>query len=235
LVWIGYTNVGQGSGRKIANANTKLIGIGTRKILRKSITGDAPAHVLNLGSSTLEFRTIQSPFINKDIFAHLEKKGVKITHSDIKAGPGIDLVADVTSDEGTKKLMSSGANVILVSNLLEHVEDLNSVIYNLTSLVPQRGSLLITGPYLFPHHPDPIDNGWRPSLEEVSALFPDFKVVTARYTFGWASGYGMRTSPSKVRQVLSGLLIAFSALITGAPLPQQRFAAWCLHLSRISA
>jgi hypothetical protein len=216
-------------------SEARFLRLNLRNILSNSIIGHAPANVLNLGSSTLEFRTIQSPFIDKYIFAPLEKKGVKITHSDIKAGPGIDLVADITSDEGTKKLMSCGANVILVSNLLEHVEDLNSAIYNLSSLVPQGGSLLITGPYLFPHHPDPIDNGWRPSLEEVSALFPDFKVVTARYTFGWASGYGMRTSPSKVRQVLSGLLIAFSALITGAPLPQQRFAAWCLHLSRISA
>ena len=215
-------------------SEARFLRLNLRSILRTSIIDQAPAHVLNLGSSTLEFRTIQSPFIHKYIFAPLEKKGVKITHSDIKAGAGIDLVADITSDEGTKKLMSSGANIILVSNLLEHVEDVNSAIDNLSSLVPQRGNLLITGPYLFPHHPDPIDNGWRPSLEEVSALFPDFKIVAARYVFGWASAYGMPPSPSKVRQIVSGLLLALSASIRGAPLPQQRFAAWCLHLSRVT-
>ena len=51
--------------------------------------------LLNLGSSTKEFRTVNQPFIEEIIFIPLRENGVKIIHSDTKKDDGVDLVGDI--------------------------------------------------------------------------------------------------------------------------------------------
>lgn len=34
-------------------------------------------------------------------------------------------------------------------------------------------------PHSYPFHPDPIDNGFRPNVEQLAALFPDTELVDA--------------------------------------------------------
>ena len=47
-------------------------------------------------------------------------------------------------------------------------------------LVPAGGILVITVPYSYPYHPDPIDTLYRPSAEELCALFPGYEVLYAQ-------------------------------------------------------
>lgn len=201
-----------------------------RVIQKKLKKSGHPPHVLNLGSSTYEFRKLESPFIDRYIFAPLEKSGVSVTHCDLKAGQGVDIVADITTPEGEKTCLSLRANIVLVNNLLEHVTDIEKVTNSIRRLIPKDGHLLITGPYIFPHHPDPIDNGFRPSLEEVQLYFPDFKVTEGIYKYGLASAYGVRPSLSKARQVLASIVTAIIDKTNGQQVDNLILAAWCLHL-----
>ena len=60
-----------------------------------SIPDDLLFPLLNIGSSTLEFRTQTQPYIDKNIFAPLRARGGKIYHLDVKYSPDIDIVGDL--------------------------------------------------------------------------------------------------------------------------------------------
>jgi len=109
--------------------------------------------VLDVGSSTLKFRTIIQPYIDKNIFQPLRDKEVKISYLDNKDGIGIDIVADVSNKRFT---LPQKYDLVICTNLLEHVSDLKTTIFNISSLVRKGGYLLITVPLIYPYHPDPI-------------------------------------------------------------------------------
>lgn len=52
--------------------------------------------MLNVGSSTEEFRTKKQPWIDQFIFKPIREKGYKVVHTDIKKDVGVDLVGDLT-------------------------------------------------------------------------------------------------------------------------------------------
>ena len=60
-----------------------------------AISDDQLFPLLNIGSSTLEFRTVTQPYIDHNIFTPLRKRGGTVYHADIKAAPGVDLVGDL--------------------------------------------------------------------------------------------------------------------------------------------
>ena len=128
--------------------------------------------VANLGSSTSEFRQIVQPHINKEIIIPLEDKGAIITHIDIKKDAGVDIEADLTAMD-----FSDAVNLIfdlvICTNMLEHVEDISLVVNNIFKICSPNAYLLITVPRRYPLHFDPIDNGFRPRPEELSALFSE--------------------------------------------------------------
>ncbi len=52
--------------------------------------------LLNIGSSTLEFRTQIQPYIEQNIFGPLRARNSDgVYHLDIKSAPGVDLVGDL--------------------------------------------------------------------------------------------------------------------------------------------
>ena len=51
--------------------------------------------LLNVGSSTGEFRTTVQPHIDAKVFAPLRARGGKVLHLDIKAAEGVDIVGDL--------------------------------------------------------------------------------------------------------------------------------------------
>jgi 2-polyprenyl-3-methyl-5-hydroxy-6-metoxy-1,4-benzoquinol methylase len=123
---------------------------------------------LDVGSSTSEFRTVSQSHIDKNIFQPLREKGVKISHMDLKKGTGVDIVADISSERFT---LSQKYDLVICTNLLEHVLDLKTTIFNISSLIREGGYLLITVPLIYPYHPDPIDNLSRFTPQELSRLF----------------------------------------------------------------
>ena len=89
-----------------------------REIINRSKKGDK---LLNIGSSSLNFRTNIQPHIHKNIFDFVSKKGVKITHTDIQDVEGVDLVGDLLDEEFVKTLENEQFDIIVCSNLLEHL------------------------------------------------------------------------------------------------------------------
>jgi len=124
------------------------------------------ATVLDIGSSTLAFRTVAQPYVDRNVFAPLRERGVKVLHLDARPEPGVDIVADVTRLEGVEGTF----DVVLCTNLLEHVTDRAETLRNVKRVVGPSGLLLVTVPRRYPIHPDPIDTGFRPTAREVAEL-----------------------------------------------------------------
>ena len=51
--------------------------------------------LLNLGSSTRAFRTVDKPHIERDLFAPLARAGIAVFHSDLKQADGVDHSGDL--------------------------------------------------------------------------------------------------------------------------------------------
>ena len=128
---------------------------------------DVLSPLLNLGSSTADYREKQCPYSEETLFAPLSRRGIKIVHADPKSESGVDFVGDILDPNVLLELRNLGVKSILSSNMLEHVKDIESVCHTLVEICPQEGLLGISVPYKYPYHPDPVDNGFRPSLQEL--------------------------------------------------------------------
>lgn len=114
---------------------------------------------------------------------------------DIEAAEGVDVVADV-SDLGAIRSLNQTFDAIVVSNLLEHVEDPVAALRNVCTLASASTLLIITGPAVYPYHPDPIDNGLRPNRTELGLLLSSGGLKLLRYERRWhltASGATCRS------------------------------------------
>ncbi|QEC69093.1 class I SAM-dependent methyltransferase [Panacibacter ginsenosidivorans] len=126
--------------------------------------------IANIGSSTALFREALQPHIHEHIFKPLQQKGYPIYHVDVKEDNGVDMVADITQPTFATQ-HTNAFDIVICTNMLEHVEDINAVVQNLYTACRNNGYLLITVPYKYKKHLDPIDNMFRPTPEEITALF----------------------------------------------------------------
>lgn len=127
--------------------------------------------LLNIGSSDLKFRTQTQPWIQDELFSPIEGMGVKVFHCDLKAQDGVDLVGDFFDEDVFRTIKATRARSLICSNILEHVLDPNAFIRRCLDLVESGGIIIVTVPFDYPYHADPIDTMFRPSPEEVLALF----------------------------------------------------------------
>ena len=140
---------------------------------------EALAIVLDVGSANREFRTVAQPWIQRRIFDPLSARSASVVFSDVKAAAGVDVAADLMTAQGLDRLQSVGACLVLCCNVLEHVADAAAFAARLGTLVDKGGRLLVTVPYRYPHHSDPIDTMFRPNVAELVALFDGFDVERA--------------------------------------------------------
>ncbi len=133
--------------------------------------------VLNIGSQTSYFRTKQQPFVQQNLFDVLNKLNCKVIHVDLQSGDGIDEVGDVTNPIVIERLKKYNANVLICSNLLEHLEERTVFCKSLTDIMPTDSLLFFSGPYEFPYHEDPIDTMFRPTIDEVKQEFNQLDLV----------------------------------------------------------
>ena len=131
----------------------------------------AVSPLLNLGSSTREFREVAKPHIQAELFGPLEAAGIEIVHSDLKQADGVDLVGDIADPAVRAALAARGFRSLLCANLLEHVRDRGAVAAACEEIVGPGGLILATVPSSYPYHADPIDTGYRPAPAELAALF----------------------------------------------------------------
>ena len=131
----------------------------------------APSPLLNVGASTLHFRTAVQPHIERELFGPLASEGVEIVHSDLKAGEGIDIVGDILDRSTADSLRVRRFRALICANLLEHVRDPAAAAAACEAVVGPGGLILATAPSSYPYHADPIDTGFRPTPATLAALF----------------------------------------------------------------
>jgi hypothetical protein len=95
-------------------------------ILSREVFNKKDSVILNIGSSTKYFRESSQPWVERYIFRPLRFLSCQVVNIDIKLDEGVDFVADITKELDLNKLKAFNADIIMASNLLEHVEDLRS-------------------------------------------------------------------------------------------------------------
>lgn len=133
-------------------------------------------NAVDIGASTLEFRTIKQPYIEKNIYQPLIKRGIKITQLDAKKEDGVDIVCNISDIKFT---FPQQFDLAICTNLLEHVVCLDSTINNISNLVNDGSYLIVTVPSIYPYHPDPIDTMSRFSIHDLKFLFKNFNIISA--------------------------------------------------------
>lgn len=130
--------------------------------------------VANLGSSTKYFREVIQPHIHQHIIQTLFNNNWQVINIDIKADEGVDIVADVTQNSILHTVPSSALTIC--TNMLEHVLDIPMVIKHLIGITTINGYILITVPYKYKKHLDPIDNMFRPTPNQIIELFKNYSI-----------------------------------------------------------
>jgi SAM-dependent methyltransferase len=123
--------------------------------------------VLDIGSSDLEYRECKQAYIS-EMYAKFSEN---IDTLDLKNGSGVDFVLDITDKDCARYL--GKYDLVLVCNILEHIEisKLGNVVKNVSEILKDGGYCIVTVPFNIEYHPSPIDNGFRPTAEELEKVF----------------------------------------------------------------
>jgi SAM-dependent methyltransferase len=145
----------------------------------RSLALPAGSVCLNVGSSTAEFRKVVQPHIDRLLIGPIEEAGIRVVHCDMKPAAGVDEVGDLLDPGFRERLRAYCADVMLCSNLLEHLTDPVDFLAACGDLVRPGGYGLVTMPLSYPYHADPIDTMLRLKPDEIAALLPGWEVVRA--------------------------------------------------------
>lgn len=140
------------------------------------------ARIADIGSSTLNYRTIEQPHVDRDVFAPLRGRGFEIVHSDVKKAEGVDVVFDVTDRSRTAaEVIGSDFDLVIAIGLFQVVQDWRWAIRVVSSLARPGGYVLVESPHVYRRVFDPDDSFWRPSPDELAREFQaavPFEVVS---------------------------------------------------------
>ncbi len=165
--------------------------------------------VCNLGSASEDFRMLGQPWTDDLIFRPLRERGHLVKHVDMDVGPGVDLQGDLLEDRFLQELSRFGFRTVLCCNLLEHVPDRARLAAAVVDLTAPGGYILASCPFEYPYHPDPIDTLYRPTVAELSALFPGTTPLAGEVvTCGTYWDYATRTS-SHLAKTIGRLCLPF--------------------------
>lgn len=129
------------------------------------------ARAIDIGSSTLHYRTVEQPHVDREVMAPLRERGVEIVHLDAKEDPGVDVVQDL--DAATPELAErlGTFDLVMCIGLLGYVRQPQNTLNVLTSLAGERAWLVSTTPESYRRTLDPHDNMWRPSPQDLAAEY----------------------------------------------------------------
>ena len=175
----------------------------------QAIDPAAISPMLNVGSSTAEFRQQRQPWIEDYIFRPLQRNGVRVLNLDLKPDPGVDIVGDLSDPALLERLADYEFRSVFCSNILEHVAGRGAFCRAVLSLLPRGGLVFVSCPYAYPFHPDPIDMMYRPGVTELAAAFPGTEFVQGEIvTCAPYAGYALR-SPATALRTLARLALPF--------------------------
>ncbi|MCH8153366.1 MAG: hypothetical protein IH830_13450 [Planctomycetes bacterium] len=98
----------------------------------------------------------------------------------MKNESGVDIVGDILDSRTQDGIRSLRARSILCTNILEHVANREGFCRVCEDLLPAAGLLLVSVPYRYPYHPDPIDTLFRPDLGQLKRLWRDLDFVEGK-------------------------------------------------------
>ena len=130
-------------------------------------------NIINLGSGNVEKLNRDKPWVSKHVFNLLEKS--KILHVDAEDFPGVDIVQDLSQPNSLSFCDNlKGSKLFILASVLEHIpkEAHAEFLKRIYSKMKSKDGLVITVPYDYPYHADPIDNMYRPSPNELKKLLP---------------------------------------------------------------
>ena len=80
-------------------------------------------------------------------------------------------------------------DLVLCTNVLEHVYETKKAIKNLKSLMKDGGQLLVSVPFIYPLHDEPTDF-WRFTEHALKKIFSEYKILKIKTT-------GLRQFPTQ--------------------------------------
>jgi ubiquinone/menaquinone biosynthesis C-methylase UbiE len=116
--------------------------------------------VLDLGCGQQPYR----PIVEKQLFHYSSFDVVQNQDS------SVDFLGRIDDLDLPEKLLNNGPyDLIMVTEVMEHVLDWDRAFGNLQRLVSPKGEILITCPFFFPIHEEPFDF-WRPTYFTLAAF-----------------------------------------------------------------
>ena len=134
-------------------------------------------------------KSISSDYENLDIL-EIGSGDVSINQSAerIFTNAKLFLQTDVNKSYGHKYLditsevqIEEKFDLVLCTNVLEHIFDVKPAIKNLNYLLKENGQLVISVPFIYPLHDEPKDF-WRFTEHALIKLFSDFKILLIKRT-----------------------------------------------------
>ena len=125
---------------------------------------------VNLGSGDVTRLLERKPWIEDYLFSPLRQEGIRIIHVDRLPSANIDIICDLGSPQAFDFLDQFQApRLLILANVIEHLERelRDNILSRIYSSMRVGDALLITVPYDYPYHPDPIDTMFRPDPSDL--------------------------------------------------------------------
>ena len=98
------------------------------------------------------------------------------TGIDVEKGAGVDMVVDAEKMDAELSLPDGGYDVVICTEVMEHVKDWRKAINNIKDKLAPEGFVLISVRGIgMPYHPYP-DDYWRYSIEDMAKIFADYDI-----------------------------------------------------------
>lgn len=142
--------------------------------------------ILNIGSQNEEYQEKQS-HIKHNIIKSINELNATLYNFDIFPGSAVDISGDIFNEKIYNDLKKINTNVMFVFNVLEHVVNVVNFVDKLKSLQKSGDEIFLSVPNSYPLHYDPIDNYFRPTIEQLFKLFNGYELIESKivtdYTF----------------------------------------------------
>lgn len=135
------------------------------ELIARCMRGVVPP-ILDVGSSDRAFRG--RPKLAYDLAAVL---GCSVSSVDAKTSLGVDIAVDV--HRLSEAVPAGTINAVICTSLLEHVAQPWLVVAQIATVLRSGGLCLLTAPWVYPEHRDPIDC-YRFSVDGLRGLTQDF-------------------------------------------------------------
>jgi hypothetical protein len=161
--------------------------------------------VINLGSGDIRKLKKDKPWVFKHVFDPLTKKSLVI-HADIDSFNGACQICNLTKSNALDFINTTPKpRLFILANVLEHVPKKSvKIILNKIFKAMNKGDFfLITAPYSYPYHPDPIDSMYRPEPKAIAGLIKlmwlDMKIIECG---SFKEEFGKMSLSKKIRKIL---------------------------------